>query len=54
MTESNLAPEEFTKVIKDFINDLKITFPEYSPLISKWWKTPEEFDYIEDSSFFIS
>ena len=49
MTEDiNLAPDEFTKVIKDFINDLKFTFPEYDPLISKWWKGPEEFSYIEE------
>ena len=49
MTEDNkLAPEEFTKVIKDFINDLKVTFPEYDPLISKWWKGPEDFSYIEE------
>ena len=46
--ESKLVPEEFTKVIKDFINDLKITFPEYDPLISKWWKEPENFSYIEE------
>jgi hypothetical protein len=46
--ESKLIPEEFTKVIKDFINDLKITFPEYGPLISKWWKEPENFSYIEE------
>lgn len=46
--ESNLVPEEFTKVIKDFVNDLKITFPEYVPLISKWWKEDENFGYIEE------
>ena len=46
--ESNLVPEEFTKVIKDFVNDLKITFPEYVPLISKWWKEHENFGYIEE------
>jgi hypothetical protein len=46
--ESNLVPEEFTKVIKDFVNDLKITFPEYVPLISKWWKEHENFSYIEE------
>jgi len=49
MTEaSKSVPEEFTKVIKDFINDLKITFPEYVPLISMWWKEPENFSYIEE------
>jgi len=49
MTEAiKSVPEEFTKVIKDFINDLKITFPEYEPLISKWWKEPEKFSYIDE------
>jgi len=49
MTETtNLAPHEFSKVIKDFIRDLKSTFPEYDNFISKWWKTPENFSYIED------
>jgi hypothetical protein len=41
-------PLEFTKVIKDFVNDIKSTFPEYSPIINKWWKDPSNFDYIEE------
>ena len=36
-------PEEFTKVLKDFVRDLKTTFPEYEPFISKWWKEKEHF-----------
>ncbi len=36
-------PEEFTKVLKDFVRDIKTTFPEYEPLISKWWKDKEHF-----------
>lgn len=42
------VPLEFTKVIKDFVNDIKVTFPEYSPIINKWWKEPSNFDYIEE------
>lgn len=49
MTENNIAPEEFTKVVRDFIGDLKTTFPEYSPFIEKWWKCKQQFDYIDDS-----
>jgi hypothetical protein len=41
-------PEEFSRVIKDFVNDIKITFPEYVPIIYKWWKDPSNFDYIEE------
>lgn len=46
-TETDV-PVEFTKVIKDFVNDIKSTFPEYSPIINKWWKDPSNFDYIEE------
>jgi hypothetical protein len=42
------VPGEFSKVIKDFIGDLKTTFPEYLPLINKWWKPSSHFDYIEE------
>ena len=49
-SESNKkeVPEEFSKVIKDFVNDIKITFPEYLPIINKWWKDSSNFDYIEE------
>lgn len=40
-------PEEFYKIIKDFTEDIKTTFPEYSPIISKWW-TPAIFQDITD------
>ena len=45
-TESNI-PEEFTKVLRDFIGDLTVTFPEYVPLIGTWWKSRDFFNYIE-------
>jgi len=40
-------PEEFYKIIKDFTEDIQVTFPEYSPIISKWW-APADFAHIED------
>jgi hypothetical protein len=43
-----MIPEEFSKVIKDLITDLKFTFPEYCPLIDKWWKEKSNFDSIEN------
>ena len=50
MTEPTAAiPEEFNKVIKDFVFDIRNTFPEYDALISKWWKTPESFANIENT-----
>lgn len=30
-------PEEFFKIINDFTQDISITFPEYIPIINKWW-----------------
>ena len=46
--EKKVVPDEFTKVIKDFVGDLKTTFPEYLPLINKWWKDKSQFNYIEN------
>jgi len=51
MSETNAekpVPDEFIKVIKDFINDLKVTFPEYNQLVDKWWKPKEFFNHITD------
>ena len=42
------VPEEFIKVIRDFVGDLRVTFPEYDSFIQKWWKGKEQFDYIEE------
>jgi len=44
----NSVPEEFVKVIRDFVGDLKVTFPEYIQLIDKWWKSKDHFNYIEE------
>lgn len=40
-------PEEFNKIINDFISDILITFPEYSGVISRWWNRSTETDNIE-------
>ena len=44
----NTVPEEFTKVAMDFVGDLKTTFPEYEPIVSKWWKSKTHFMHIEE------
>jgi hypothetical protein len=44
--ESKLIPEEFIKVIRDFVGDIRTTFPEYQSFIDKWWKNKEHFNYI--------
>jgi len=48
MSEEIVVPDEFTKVMRDFISDIRNTFPEYNDLIKKWWKTPLDFVNIED------
>jgi hypothetical protein len=40
--EEIVIPEEFKKVIYEFINDIMNTFPEYKLLIQKWWKEDDE------------
>lgn len=47
--EENKIPEEFPKIIKDFVGDIKTTFPEFKDLIEKWWKDDSFFNYIEDA-----
>ena len=44
---SHSPPEEFYKIINDFVNDIKITFPEYTAIIDKWWHVGEYLE-IED------
>uniref|UniRef100_A0A6C0ERJ7 Uncharacterized protein n=1 Tax=viral metagenome TaxID=1070528 RepID=A0A6C0ERJ7_9ZZZZ len=46
-TEKIVITEEFKKIIRDFVGDIKTTFPEYNPLISKWWKDNSSFVHIE-------
>jgi hypothetical protein len=46
--EAKLVPDEFIKVIRDFVGDLKTTFPEYLPLINKWWKEKDQYNYIDE------
>jgi hypothetical protein len=49
MTDNKMEiPEEFSKVIRDFVFDMRETFPEYSPIINKWWKNVSHFDSIEE------
>ena len=40
-------PEDFYKIIDDFVNDMITTFPEYEALIRKWWKV-KDYSQIED------
>ena len=43
-------PEEFYKIINDFISDILITFPEYSGLILRWWNRPNTSKISEEES----
>jgi hypothetical protein len=48
MSTENSVPEEFIKVIRDFVCDLKVTFPEYNTFVDKWWKSKDYFNYIDE------
>jgi hypothetical protein len=43
-----VIPEEFKKVIKDFVRDIQTTFPEYETFIQKWWKGRDYFAGMEN------
>jgi hypothetical protein len=45
--EDLVPPEEFYKIINDFITDILTTFPEYSGIVSRWWNRPS--DTIEET-----
>lgn len=36
-TDKNTLPDGFANIINDFVSDILITFPEYAPIIQKWW-----------------
>jgi hypothetical protein len=40
--ESLEIPKEFYTIMNSFINDIKITFPEYTFIIQKWWNGDEK------------
>jgi hypothetical protein len=40
--------DEFCKVMRDFLRDMRNTFPEFEPLIKKYWKDESFFSHIED------
>jgi len=44
MAAEIVIPEEFNKIIKDFVADIITTFPEYQAIIDKWWKVKETDD----------
>jgi len=47
-TNELLVPDEFSKIIKDFVSDITVTFPEYSVFINKWWKPHSVFEHIQN------
>lgn len=41
-------PDEFYKLIGDFIDDIILTFPEYGKIIQRWWKTTDFSDITDN------
>lgn len=52
-SEEKKVPEEFQKIIVDFISDIVTTFPEYKPIINKWWKRDDNGNANEESIKFV-
>tara|TARA_B110000971_G_scaffold22030_1_gene19951 strand:+ start:18597 stop:19742 length:1146 start_codon:yes stop_codon:yes gene_type:complete len=48
MTTDFVVPANFVKVLTDFTLDLHTTFPEYSSIINTWWRTEDDFKYIDE------
>lgn len=46
--EDLVPPEEFYKIINDFIVDILTTFPEYSGIVSRWWNRTGDSDKLEE------
>jgi hypothetical protein len=46
MASIESIPDEFRKIIKDFITDMVTTFPEYEQVVSKWWSY--DFDRLDE------
>ena len=46
-------PDEFLKIIKDFVRDITSTFPEYKIFVDKWWKNENEPEKNKNSLKFI-
>lgn len=42
--EGITIPDEFYKIMQDFILDIQNTFPEYNGIIGKWWKAEAELE----------
>lgn len=47
LPEGMNIPDEFFRVISDFITDIIVTFPEYKMIIERWWKKTD-FSHITD------
>jgi hypothetical protein len=50
---NKIIPDEFLKIIKDFVRDITITFPEYKIFIDKWWKYEDDVEKNKNSLKFI-
>lgn len=47
------TPDEFYKIINDFTSDILITFPEYTGIISKWWKSDNVEENKQKDTLFV-
>ena len=51
--EELTPPDEFYKIIDDFVGDILITFPEYAGIVGKWWNKNDENINKEKDTLFV-
>jgi len=51
--EELTPPDEFYKIIDDFVGDILITFPEYAGIVGKWWNKNNENINKEKDTLFV-
>jgi len=53
LTEHITIAPEFYKIVEDFIDDIQLTFPEYIPIIKKWWNKDAEGEEKDEQCKFV-
>ena len=44
MSDNSKVSNDFVKIIKEFVGDIKTSFPEYESIINSWWKIEDDED----------
>lgn len=44
MSDNSKVSNDFIKIVKEFVSDIKTSFPEYENIINSWWKIDDDED----------